>query len=337
MSVANSYGIPGHVVTSPAGLEGPGEQAGPDMRVRIGTLTLTNPVMPASGTFGTELAQLFDLSRLGALVTKSVTPAPRGGNPLPRLCETPAGVLNSIGIPGKGLAAFIANAMPDWRGHAAPLVVSLSAPTAAAFGDACAVLDGVPGIAAIEANISCPNLEADGRAFATEPGLAAAAIAAMRAATRLPLWAKLSPNASDVPAVARACEHAGADALVAANTILGLAIDIHTGRPRLGAGMGGYSGPAFKPIALRMVWQCAGAVSIPVIGCGGITNADDAVEFMMAGATAVQVGTATFTHPTTMLSVIDGLTDFCLERELPRVSALTGMARRDGAPMGASL
>jgi dihydroorotate dehydrogenase (NAD+) catalytic subunit len=299
----------------------------PDMTTRIGTLTLANPVMPASGTFGPELSQVFDLDRLGALVTKSVTPEFRAGNPLPRLCETEAGVLNSIGIPGKGLDHFIAQQMPEWRRFRAPLVVSFSAPTVAAFAEGAARLANTPGVAAIEANISCPNLEEDGRAFAMHPESAAAAIAAMRGAVgRFPLWAKLSPNTGDIAAVARAVEQAGADAIVVANTILGLAIDIETARPKLGSGMGGFSGPAFKPIALRLVWQCAQAVRIPLIGAGGIASAEDAIEFLMAGASAVQVGTASFVSPTTMPRVIEGLAAFCHARGVARIRDLTGLA-----------
>ncbi|NKC29871.1 dihydroorotate dehydrogenase [Falsiroseomonas selenitidurans] len=297
-----------------------------DLSVRIGGLALANPVMPASGTFGPELAQVFDLNRLGALVTKSVTPQYRQGNALPRLCETEAGVLNSIGIPGKGLDHFCTQAMAEWRRFTPPLVVSLSADTVAAFADAAARLAATPGVAAIEANISCPNLEEDGRAFAMHPESAAAAIAAMRAACALPLWAKLSPNTADIAAVARAVEEAGADAVVVANTILGLAIDIERMVPKLGAGMGGFSGPAFKPIALRLVWQCAQAVRIPVIGVGGIATPADAVEFLMAGASAVQVGTASFVSPTALPAVLDGLAAFCARRGFARVSDLTGLA-----------
>ncbi len=297
-----------------------------DLATRIGTLSLANPVMPASGTFGPELAQVFDLDALGALVTKSVTPEARSGNPLPRLCETEAGILNSIGIPGKGLDHFIDHAMPEWRRFRPPLVVSLSADTVAGFARAAARLAATPGIAAIEANISCPNLEEDGRAFAMHPATAAAAIAAMRRSCALPLWAKLSPNTGDIAAVARAVEEAGADALVVANTILGLAIDIDRMAPKLGAGMGGFSGPAFKPIALRLVWQCAQAVRIPVIGVGGIATAEDAVEFLMAGATAIQVGTASFVSPTAMPGILQGLRDFCARRGFARVADLTGLA-----------
>ncbi|WP_237214069.1 dihydroorotate dehydrogenase [Falsiroseomonas oryziterrae] len=307
-----------------------------DLSTRIGSLTLANPVMPASGTFGPELAKVFDLDALGALVTKSVTPEFRAGNPLPRLCETEAGVLNSIGIPGKGLDHFIEHAMPEWRRFRAPLVVSYSAPTVASFAEGAARLAATPGVAAIEANISCPNLEEDGRAFAMHPEPAAAATAAMRRVVgRAPLWVKLSPNTGDIAAVARAVEDAGADALVVANTILGLAIDIETARPKLGSGMGGFSGPAFKPIALRLVWQVAQAVRIPVIGVGGIATAEDAVEFLMAGATAVQVGTATFVSPTAMLGVVDGLRGFCARKGLARVADLTGAALPTGLPRAA--
>jgi dihydroorotate dehydrogenase (NAD+) catalytic subunit len=300
---------------------------GHDLSVRVGSLLLANPVMPASGTFGPEMARAFPLSRLGALVTKSVTPEPRAGNPLPRVAETAAGMLNSIGIPGKGLEHFVARAMPEWESHGVPVIVSLSAPTAAAFAEACARLDDVPGIAAIEANVSCPNLEEDGRAFAVSPGPTAAATAAMRRATRLPLWVKLSPNTADIAAVARAAEGEGADAIVAVNTILGMGIDIRARRPRLGAVMGGVSGPGFKPVALRMVWQCVGAVGIPVIGCGGIATAEDALEFLMAGAAAVQVGTASFVSPNAMPRVIEGLSAFLVEENIPRIADLIGAAR----------
>lgn len=297
-----------------------------DLSVRIGGLTLANPVMPASGTFGPELARVFDLNRLGALVTKSITPQYREGNALPRLCETEAGVLNSIGIPGKGLDHFRDHSLPEWRRFAPPLVVSLSADSVAAFAEAAARLAAMPGVAAIEANISCPNLEEDGRAFAMHPESAAAAIGAVRGACKLPVWAKLSPNTADIAAVARAVEDAGADAVVVANTILGLAIDIDRMTPKLGAGMGGFSGPAFKPIALRLVWQCALAVRIPVIGVGGIASAEDAVEFLMAGASAVQVGTASFISPNAMPQVLEGLESFCARRGFARVSDLTGLA-----------
>ena len=293
-----------------------------EMRVSIGSLTLKNPVMPASGTFGLEHARVMDFARLGACVTKSVTPALRAGNPTPRVCETDAGMLNSIGIPSKGLAHFREQVIPAYAAWATPLVVSVSADTIEEFAQACAELS-VPGVAAIEANISCPNLEEDGRAFAMSARDTAAVLAAIRARTSLPLWAKLTPNTGDIAAIARAAEEAGAEAVVVANTILGMAIDVRTRKPKLGNMMGGLSGPAVKPIIVRMVYQCARAVRIPVVGCGGITTAEDAVEYMLAGAAAVQVGTASFLHPRAMIAVIEGLERYCEAHSFARAAELT--------------
>jgi len=293
------------------------------MRVTIGGLTLKNPVMPASGTFGLEHSRVMDFARLGACVTKSVTPKLRTGNPTPRVCETDAGMLNSIGIPSKGLRHFREQIVPAFGAWDTPLVVSVSADTAEEFGQACAELS-VPGVAAIEANISCPNLEADGMAFAMSVRDTVAAIAAMRARTALPLWAKLTPNTGDIGAIARAAEDAGAEAVVVANTLLGMAIDVNTRMPKLGNVMGGLSGPAVKPIIVRMVYQCARAVRIPVIGCGGIATAEDAIEYLLAGAAAVQVGTASFLHPRAMIAVIEGMERYCAEHSISRVAELTG-------------
>lgn len=297
-----------------------------DLSVRIGSMLLRNPVMPASGCFSHEFGQVFDLGRLGAVVAKSVTPKLRKGNPLPRVAEVSRGMLNSIGIPSKGLEHFVREVVPLYRDCAAPLVASVSADTVAEFAAAVGILS-VPGVAAIEANISCPNLEADGRAFAMLPETAHAALAAMRARTSLPLWAKLTPNTGDIKSVAQAAEQAGADALVVANTILGMSIDVHSFRPTLGNVMGGLSGPAIKPIAVRLVYQCAEAVRIPVIGSGGIESAEDAVEFMLAGASAVQVGTASFLHADAMLRIIDGLEAFCAQRGMAKVSELVRAVR----------
>lgn len=294
-----------------------------DTTVRIGDLVLRNPVMPASGTFAEGLAPVVPFERLGALVTKTITAELRGGNPTPRVCEVGQGMLNSIGIPSKGIDYFLEHTLPFYRGFATPLVVSVSAPSGDAFAESVMRLD-VPGVAAIEANISCPNIEEDGKAFAMDPRSTAQVVARIRRATRLPVWVKLSPNTGDVASVARAAEDAGADALVVANTILAMSIDIETFRPRLGNVMGGLSGPAMKPIAVRMVYQCARAAKIPVIGCGGISTAADAVEYMLAGASAVQVGTATFVRPTAMLTVIDGLIQFCARKGFARVADLTG-------------
>ena len=291
--------------------------------VEVGGLRLQNPVMPASGTFAEGLARVMDLNRLGAFVTKTITREFRAGNPVPRVCETTEGLINSIGIPSKGLDYFRDNVVPFYRAYSPPLVVSISAPTVDGFASMARDLT-IPGVAAIEANISCPNIEEDGRSFAMEPRLTEAVTAAMRRATALPLWVKLTPNTGDIVAVARAAEAGGADAVVVANTILAMRIDTETFRPKLGNVLGGLSGPAVKPIALRMVYQCADKLAIPVIGCGGIATAEDAVEFMLAGARAVQVGTTTFVRPMAMIEIIDGLAAFCARRGIADVNALVG-------------
>ena len=300
-----------------------------DLSVRVGALELRNPVMPASGCFAVEYQEALDFRKLGALVVKSVSPKSRAGNPTPRVAETRGGMLNSIGIPSRGLDYYLREVLPPYGGFGTPVVVSVSADTADEFAEAVASLS-LPEVAAIEANISCPNLEADGMAFAISPETTYQVIAAIRRRTAHPVWAKLTPNASHVAAVARAAEEAGADALVMGNTVLGMAIDIRSRKPKLGNVMGGLSGPAIKPIALRMVHQCHRAVDIPIIGCGGIATADDAVEFMLAGAAAVQVGTASFIDPGVMQKVIDGLHAYCAEMGVQRIADLTGGVELDG-------
>lgn len=299
-----------------------------DLKVAVGSLILKNPVMPASGCFAHEYADAMDLGRLGALVTKSVTPKRRIGNPVPRVAETQAGMLNSIGIPSNGLLYYVDHIVPRYAGVPAPLVASVSADTAEEFAAACEALS-VPGVAAIEANISCPNLEADGRAFAMSPEDTHRAISEIKRCARVPIWAKLTPNVADIAGIARAAEDAGADALVVANTLLGMAIDTETRKPKLGNVMGGLSGPAIRPIILRMVFQCARAVRIPVIGCGGIMSAADAIEYLLAGATAVQVGTASFLDPAVMIRIIDGLSAYCERHGVARIAELTGAVRID--------
>lgn len=294
-----------------------------DLSVRVGGLTLANPVMPASGTFAEGLDKVMDFNRLGAFVTKTITRELRAGNPLPRVVERPGGLINSIGIPSRGVPYFLDHTLPYYRKYQPPLVVSISAPTAEDFAGLAAELTR-PGVAAIEANISCPNIEEDGKAFAMSAASTEAVVRQLRAATSLPLWVKLTPNTGDLPEVARAAERAGADALVVANTILAMAIDLQTFKPCLGNIMGGLSGPAIKPIVLRQVYQCARTVRIPVIGCGGISTTEDAIEYMLAGAAAVQVGTATFIQPAAMINIIDGMTRFCERREIPRVADLIG-------------
>jgi dihydroorotate dehydrogenase (NAD+) catalytic subunit len=300
-----------------------------DLRVKIGRMKLKNPIMPASGTFSEGLARVFSFNHLGAMVTKTITAELRGGNPTPRVAEVGQGILNSIGIPSKGLPYFIEHIMPEYERFSVPLVVSVSAPTVELFADIVRQLN-LPGIAAIEANISCPNIEEDGKAFAMRPKSTAGVVEQLRAATDLPLWVKLTPNTRDIAAVAVAAQNSGADALVVANTILAMSIDTETFRPRLGSLMGGYSGPAIKPIVLRMVYQCAQTVKIPIIGCGGISTVEDTVEYLLAGATAVQVGTATFIKPNTMLDIVEGLEAFCERKGIGRVSELIGAVRDSG-------
>lgn len=301
-----------------------------DLSVRIGALTLANPVMPASGTFAEGLDKVMDFNRLGAFVTKTITRELRAGNPLPRVVERAGGLINSIGIPSKGVPYFIDHTLPYYAGYRPPLVVSISAPTAEEFAQLAAELTR-PGVAAIEANISCPNIEEDGKAFAMRAASTETVVRQLRAATSLPLWVKLTPNTGDLPEVARAAELAGADALVVANTILAMAIDLETFKPCLGNIMGGLSGPAVKPIVLRQVYQCSRAVRIPVIGCGGISTTEDAIEYLLAGAAAVQVGTATFVQPAAMISIIDGLKKFCERRDIPRVADLIGAVLNEEA------
>ena len=294
-----------------------------DLAVNVGGLHLANPVMPASGTFGEGLAQTIDFNRLGAFVTKTITAELRAGNRLPRVAEVTGGMLNSIGIPSKGLPYFLEHTLPFFRTFTPPLVVSISAPTFDGFASLAETLND-HGIAALEANISCPNLEEDGKAFAMTCVSTEKVVRRLRAATDLPLWVKLTPNTGDIVEIAKAAEATGADALVVANTILAMSIDVKSCKPRLGSLMGGLSGPAIKPIIVRQVYQCARAVQIPIVGCGGISTAEDAVEYLLAGATAVQVGTATFIHPTAMPTIIDGLVRFCATHGVARVTELIG-------------
>lgn len=299
-----------------------------NLSVRVGDTCLRNPVMPASGCFAIEYAEALDFNHLGALVIKSVSPKSRAGNPTPRVAETHGGMLNSIGIPSKGLDYYRREVLPAYTQYDTPVVVSISADTVDEFADAVAEMS-LPEVAVIEANISCPNLEADGMAFAMTPETTYKVVSAIRRKTRHPFWAKLTPNASQIAAVARAAEEAGADALVMGNTVLGMSIDVRTRKPKLGNVMGGLSGPAIKPIAVRMVHQCYRSVRIPIIGCGGIANAEDVVEFMLAGASAVQVGTASFIDPGAMQKIIDGLQAYCRETGVDDIHSLTGKMKID--------
>ncbi|MDF7669799.1 dihydroorotate dehydrogenase [Orbaceae bacterium ESL0721] len=295
-----------------------------DLSVNINGFKLQNPIMPASGTFDTALGNLIDFNQLGAIVTKTFTADKRAGNPTPRACELPNAMLNAIGIPSKGVNHYITETVPYYQQFSAPLVASISANTAVDFAHLAKQLDAVKGIAAIEANISCPNIEEDGKAFAMQADSTAKVVKALRAATKLPLWVKLTPNTGDIVSVAKMAEVEGADAVVIGNTLLGMAIDITTRRPKLGNIMGGLSGPAIKPIMIRMVYQCYKHLSIPIIGCGGISSVDDVVEYLLAGSTAVQVGTANFVEPTIMANLISGLEKYCDNYNISRIAELTG-------------
>lgn len=293
-----------------------------DLRVEIGALSLKNPVLTASGTFGygLEYDDFFDVSALGGICSKGLSLEPRAGNAPDRICETAAGMLNAIGLANVGVEAFCRDKLPELRRRGVTVVANVFATSIDDFVRLARRLDAEEGIAAIELNVSCPNVDKGGLEFGCDPAAAARVTAAVRAATRLPVWVKMSPEAGDVKGVGLACQEAGADALTAINTIRGLSIDVRTFRPRLANSTGGLSGPALKPIALRIVWELARTVRIPVIGIGGIATAEDAVEFLLAGATAVQVGTASFADPMAAWNVLEGLAAFCAER---------GVAARD--------
>ncbi|MDY0088374.1 MAG: dihydroorotate dehydrogenase [Coriobacteriia bacterium] len=289
-------------------------------------LTLRSPVLTASGTFasGREFADFIDLERLGAVVTKGVSAVPWAGNPTPRIAETASGMLNSIGLQNPGVEAFCADDLAWLSSFDVPVIVNVSGNTISEYEAVIERLEEEPGVAAYELNISCPNVDSGGMAFGTACTPAAEVTRACRSVASRPLIVKLSPNVTDITEIARAVEDAGADALSLINTLLGMAIDVNTFRPRLGRVVGGLSGPAIKPVALRMVWQVANVVEVPIIGMGGITDAADAVEFMLAGAAAVAIGTANFVDPTTAIRVTDGLAEFCHTRGITRVADLTG-------------
>ncbi len=298
----------------------------PDLRVKIGSLKLRNPVLTASGTFGyaEEFEPFLNLNRLGGIIVKGISLEPRPGNPPPRIVETACGMLNAIGLENVGVDRFLSEKMPYLRTLTAPLIVNILGDSVEDYRELAARLDGVPGISALEVNISCPNVKKGGAAFGASPEMAAAVTAAVRGAAKLPVIVKLSPNVSDITVMAKAVENAGADAVSLINTLIGMAINAETRKPRLANIIGGLSGPAIKPVALRMVWQTARAVSIPVIGIGGIGTAEDAVEFLLAGASAVQVGTANFYNPSAAEQIVAGLEDFLQRHGEERVSNLIG-------------
>lgn len=293
-------------------------------------LTLANPVMVASGTFsyGVEQAKLFDIQRLGAIVSKTTTLRPRAGSPTQRIDETPAGMLNSIGLQNIGIDKLIRDMAPVWSRWRVPVIVSILGGSAEEYGECAGRLEGVHGVAGVELNISSPNAQQGGMEFGQDAATAAAVTAACVRATTLPVIVKLTPNVTDIAAIAAAVADAGASALCVINTLQAMSIDVQSRRPRIARVFAGLSGPAMKPVALRMVWQVASSVPhVPIIGCGGIATATDALEFLMAGATAVQVGTATFRDPTAPLNVLAGIEQFLRDEGVDDIREIIGAAR----------
>ncbi|PLX84709.1 MAG: dihydroorotate dehydrogenase [Desulfuromonas sp.] len=301
----------------------------PSLAVEVAGIQMKNPVMPASGTFGygEEYAPYLDLERIGAIVTKGLSLKPKAGNPTPRIAETPGGMLNAIGLQNVGIDAFVEHKLPFLREVNTPVIVNFFGNTLEEYGEVATRLSDLPEVAGVELNISCPNVKQGGIVFGTDPEAAAAVVGVVRQRLAKPLIVKLTPNVTDITVMARAVEEAGADAISCINTLTGMAVDIRTRRPKLANTTGGLSGPAIRPVAVRMVHQVARAVKVPVIGVGGVMEAEDALEFLVAGATAVQVGTANFVEPTAMLKVIEGIEQFCIEEGIADIRELIGSLR----------
>jgi dihydroorotate dehydrogenase (NAD+) catalytic subunit len=305
-----------------------------NLAVEIGGLRFKNPLIAASGTFGygVEYEGLLDLSRLGGFVSKGLYMEARDGCPTPRIAETPSGLLNAIGLQGVGVRAFVRDVLPRLARFDTVVLVNVCGDTVEEYAEVTRVLDGAPGVHGLEINISCPNVKKGGMAFGGDPVMTHEVIKAVRKATRLPVIPKLSPNVGDITVFARAAEDAGADALSCINTLLGLAIDVEARRPRLAFGTGGLSGPAIRPIAVRMAWQAARAVKIPVIGIGGISSAGDALEFLIAGCRAVQIGTANFVDPGLYDRILGELVDYLGRHGLEDVNQVVGTLQYPGLP-----
>ena len=299
------------------------------LNVELGPLKLKNPIVVASGTFGygEEFGSLVNLHRLGAIIVKGISLHPMQGNPPPRIAETACGMLNAIGLENVGLEGFLSNKLPFLMGIDTPLIVNILGNSVEEYEKLAGRLNDEEKVAALEVNISCPNVKQGGVAFGTDPDMAHAVTKAVCKKFDRPVIVKLSPNVTDVTVIARAVEEAGADAVSLINTVLGMAIDIESCRPKLANIFGGLSGPAIKPVALRMVWQTAETVSIPVIGIGGISTPDDAIEFLLAGATAVQVGTANFINPQASEEIIQCIEQYLAEKNITSVQELIGRAR----------
>jgi dihydroorotate dehydrogenase (NAD+) catalytic subunit len=302
-----------------------------------GGLHLANPVLVASGTFGygTEYRELVDVDRLGGVISKGITVNARAGNPTPRIAETPSGMLNAIGLQNIGVDRVVSEMAPMWARWDVPVIVNISGESLTEFEHLATALDGVPGIAGLELNISCPNITRGGRLFADDPDSAAAATRAVRRNTSFPIMVKLSPNVNDIVTIARAVEDEGTDAISLINTLVAMQIDLERRRPRIANITAGLSGPAVRPVAVRMVYQVAQAVSVPIVGIGGISVVEDALEFLMAGASAIQVGTANFVNPRASTEIIDGLADYVTLHGLEHICDVVGAAlpKREPAPV----
>jgi dihydroorotate dehydrogenase (NAD+) catalytic subunit len=305
-----------------------------NLSVEVGGLRLKNPLVAASGTFGygVEYEGLMDLTLLGGLVSKGLYLEPRDGAPTPRIVETPSGLLNAIGLQGVGVRAFVKDVLPRLAPYDTALLVNVCGDTVEEYAEVTRIVDDAPGVAGIEVNISCPNVKKGGMAFGGDPRMTAEVVTAVRKATRLPVIPKLSPNVADITVFARVCEESGADAVSCINTLLGLVIDVETRKPRLAFGTGGLSGPAIRPIAVRMAWQAAQAVKIPVMGIGGITCAKDALEFLIAGCRAVQIGTSNFVDPGLYERVLAELREYLERHRLQDINEVVGTLDFPGRP-----
>ena len=298
----------------------------PQMAVNIGRLSLRNPIMTASGTFGygEEYASFVDLNRLGAVIVKGLSLEPRDGNPPPRLAETPCGLLNAIGLQNIGVKSFIEEKLPFLKGFSTEIIANIFGETLDEYAKVAEILTAAGGLSALEVNISCPNVKKGGIAFGSSPEMAAAVTRKVKEATDLPVIMKLSPNVTDIGLIAESVESAGADALSLINTLTGMSVDVERRKPHLYNVTGGLSGPAIKPVALRMVWQVVNRVRIPVIGLGGIMTARDALEFLIVGAKAVQIGTASFVDPCATMKILEGIEEYLREHAFADISDLIG-------------
>lgn len=299
----------------------------PNLNVNIGNLQLENPIMPASGAFGFEMEEVLDFNRLGAIVPKSITKYPRGGNATPRVCEVNGGMMNSIGIQSKGIERYLNEILPEYDRFEAPVIASISADSVEEYAEMAEIIGNVPGVSGLEINISCPNLKGDGEAFGMNADVSHELVKLVKSVTDQPIIPKLTPNVTSIQEIAIACEEAGADGLNVANTILAMAIDIHSREPKIGNVLGGISGPAVKPIIVRLIYQVSQVCSIPIIGCGGVMNAEDAIEMILAGATAVQVGTASFVNPLAMIEIIEGIEQYMIDYNIATLDELIGKVK----------